>query len=100
MMKNSYTSMENLYLIPAILLLLVSQFDWSYDFYQLLRVVVSFTAAYHAYALYERKNDLWMLYAGVVILFNPLLPIHLDRSIWAIVDFATAFVFIRGYFKD
>lgn len=88
------------YLIPASILLLISQFDWAYGFYQLLRVVVTFTAVYHASVLYNQEKESWWLYAGIAVLFNPFLPVHLDRSIWAILDFATAVVFIRGVFKD
>lgn len=91
---------EKWYLLPSIVLLLVSQFDWSYGFYQLLRVVVCFSAAYHAYILYERENGLWILYGGIALLFNPFVPIHLERSIWAIIDFVAAFVLLRGVYKD
>ncbi len=89
-----------LYLIPAIILLLISQLDWAYGFYQLLRVVVTFTAVYHASSLYDRGNELWSLYAGIAVLFNPFLPVHLDRSNWAIIDLVTAFIFVRGVIKN
>jgi hypothetical protein len=97
-MKDKLT--DRWYLLPAIVILLVSQFDWSYGFYQLLRVVVCFSTIYHAYLLYERENSMWMLYGFIALLFNPFMPIHLERTIWAMVDFVTAFVLLHGIYRD
>jgi len=85
------------WLFPAIILLLLSQFNWDYSYYQLLRVVVCFSSVFLAYS-YSNETDAGnktVLYSMIALLFNPIFPIHLDRFIWAVLDFGTAFIIIR-----
>jgi hypothetical protein len=89
------------WLLPAITMLLLSQFDWDYSYYELLRVVVCFSSLFIVYryrSALESKTAIF-LYTGIAVLFNPFIPIHLDRSAWAIIDFGTAFIFLREFFS-
>jgi len=58
--------------------------EWPYAYYQILRLAVCAGAAFLAFT--EAKNErrgpwIWSL-AGTALLFNPFLPIHLEREAW------------------
>lgn len=85
-------------LAPAILTLVLSQFDWPYGYYQLLRIVVTVTAGFVAYVLYDEQDRTWFAFLAIAILFNPLLPVHLERELWTAIDYVTAGIFVwLGY---
>ena len=90
-----------IYWVPVIVLI-GAYGDWPYVYYTLLRVIVFFAALSLAYDIYNRtsKVALWCAaFIAVAILFNPLLPIHLARGIWAVIDPAIAALFIAHFFK-
>ncbi len=58
-----------------------------YGFYQLLRFMVCGTLAYLAYQAFETKHKVIAWSAVILaITFNPLLPLHLDKDIWRILN--------------
>lgn len=84
------------WLVPAALLLL-ALLSLPYGFYVLLRLVVCGTAALLTYDEYRLRGEVsgWaMVLAGVALLFNPLVPVHLTREIWAPIDIGTAFLMV------
>jgi hypothetical protein len=88
--------------IIATLLLVAAVFGrWPYTFYTLLRLFVCGIAVYLAFAAYTANNKLWpWLMGGLVILFNPLVPIHLNRSSWQVLDALATIallIFIASY---
>ena len=83
-------------LAPAVLLIL-ALLPFPYGYYVLLRLVVCGTAAllsYDEYRLRGRVSGWTMVLAGVALLFNPLIPVHLTREIWAPIDLGTALLVI------
>ena len=79
--------------IIAAIMLLLALASWPYGYYQLLRIVVCGTAGYGAYLASQADQHPWMwLLGAVAILFNPILPIHFDRSVCRILDIVTAVV--------
>lgn len=80
--------------LGAVALLLWALAPHPYAYYTLLRWVVCAVAAYSAVEAYEqgRRGLTWTLIV-TALLFNPLLPVHLDRTTWAGVDIATAVLF-------
>ncbi len=86
------------HLIPAAiaaLMLFGALGQWPYGYYQLLRFVVcgiSISIAFLAY----RWQKLWAtwLFGFMAVLFNPLIPIHLPREVWQLIDVTCAFLFI------
>ena len=78
------------------LLLFVAAADLPYGYYQFLRLATCGAAVYMAWRLLSvRANDPegWGL-AAICVLYNPLFPVHLERSIWVWVNIATAAAFI------
>jgi hypothetical protein len=83
--------------VAAVLLALATVFDWSYGYYNLLRVAVSLCSAYLAWFAVTSDRRSWAITFGVlVLLFNPLLPIYLTRGIWQVLDVVAAGPTIAG----
>jgi hypothetical protein len=74
-----------------------------YGFYQLVRFLVTATAAYSAVVAYDvltaarRRVWVWCL-LGLALLFNPFVPIAMDRPTWQVVDVAAGLVFLASVF--
>ena len=57
--------------------------------------------AVYAYTYYEKKNEkLAIVFLSLAILFQPLLPIHLGRTLWNIIDVIVAIFLVVLYFKE
>lgn len=79
---------------PAVMCLL-ALLPLPYGYYTLLRIVVCGAGAFGAYKAFEKpETQVWAFaLGGLAILFNPIIPIHLTREIWAPIDIAAAAVF-------
>jgi hypothetical protein len=84
-----------LHFIPAgVLALAIGR--WPYGYYMLLRVVVFATALLIAGLICQqaRAFTLWLgLFVVVAIIFNPIVPLHLTRGVWSILNLAGAGLF-------
>ncbi len=77
------------------LMLLIAITDLPYSFYMLLRIYISAIAGYSIYSSYSQNNKIFtILFTGCLILFNPLIPTHLDRETWGIIDICTSLLFL------
>lgn len=76
-------------------LTIISLFKMPYGFYMVSRLAFTITLALVSYKLYKASIQLWVMGAALVILYNPLLPIHLgSKEIWFIANVVTVcFVF-------
>ena len=92
--------MNNLNKIVAVLLLL-AVLPLPYFYYQLLRIVVTLIAAVNAYKFYEDNQMAWVLVFGIIaLIWNPIFPIYMDKSVWMISDIIGAGVFFFGGSDD
>lgn len=83
-------------LIPSGMLFLAVFGGWDYSFFILLRWLVSSCAAYLAVIARQQRSSGWMWTMGaIMVLFNPLVPIHLRRGTWVYLDLLVAM--ILGY---
>jgi hypothetical protein len=81
--------------IISILMLLagVPKF-FPYGYYTLLRLVVCGTGTYISYISFKNeKQIIGFLAILVALLFNPIIPIYLDKEIWVIIDLFVAIFF-------
>jgi len=70
-----------------------------YEYFTLLRFVVCVVAAYCAVLANSQKNDQWTwTFGAIAILFNPIIPFHLNRQIWSVIDLAVGVVFAISIF--
>lgn len=91
---------KNIASVITIVMLLVAIADLPYGYYTLLRCVVTASAIFLVWTAYESKRTFWLFLMGIVaILFNPLIPIHLDKETWVIIDFIVAILFLVSIFK-
>jgi hypothetical protein len=58
-----------------------------YGYYTLLRLIACGTFSLAAYASFVRSHKVlpW-IYAIMAITFNPVLKVHLEKSVWSIID--------------
>lgn len=87
------------WLVPAGALL-VALAPLPYGFYTLLRLVVTGAALFLAYSEYQalQRVTVWIVVlAALAILFNPVVPVHLTREIWAPIDIAAAVLFVAHW---
>lgn len=76
--------------------LLLASFDWPYGYYTLLRLVVCAAACWIVFLSFKSGSSFrWVgwPFAPIALLFNPLVPVHLDREAWFIIDLVVAAVF-------
>ncbi len=78
-------------IILSIVLLLLSIFPFPYGYYVLLRLVVCLTAGLLSWLSYKENRIGWAWVMGfIVLLFNPIVPIHFERGVWMVFDVVVA----------
>lgn len=78
-----------LFYVSAIYLLwaAIGDFDYDYAFYQLLRFIAFFAFGFAAFTAHTKKQQIMPFILGfLAIVFNPFLPIYLERNTWQLVD--------------
>lgn len=71
----------------------------SYDYYMVMRWVVTVSAAWIALVAYQaRREALMWCFIGAAILFNPIAMITMNREQWRPVDVIAALVFLAAPF--
>lgn len=67
---------------------------WPYGYYTLLQIIVCGAAIYIGIIAHDDEK-LWLMWVmvGVVVLFNPLIPIHMERDTWLVFDAGAGVVF-------
>lgn len=78
------------FIIPAVMSL-IALADLPYGYYQLLRIVVSACAGWIAYSCYGKHRPYGVaVFAAIAVIFNPIVKIHMEREIHAILNVITA----------
>ena len=81
-------------LIIACLLLLIAIAPMPYGYYQFLRIAITIVAGITAYDLYEKKQNNWLFaFVLIMILYNPIIEIHLNKANWKPINIITAVFF-------
>jgi len=88
--KNFVTLSVILRIVSTIMLLWATS-RHKYDYYTIMRVLVTVTSFYCAFLSYKIKNELWILsFLTIALLFNPIAPIKLTKETWFIIDIVIA----------
>lgn len=85
--------------VPVVLLLLALA-PLPYGYYTLLRIVVCAAAAFLAFKQFQENQRVsgWMVtLLAIAMLFNPLIPVHLNREIWTFIDLVVAAIFVAHF---
>lgn len=73
--------------------------DHEYGYFTLLHFVVCIVTAYLAVQAYSQQKEEWIwTLGGIAVLFNPIIPVHLSRGLWRIIDTIVAIVLIASLF--
>ncbi|MCM8787533.1 MAG: hypothetical protein NC935_05710 [Candidatus Omnitrophica bacterium] len=92
-MENEYKISILLRLISGLMLFLALGYH-PYSYYITLRWIVSISSFYSGWVMSKIKRHNWAWFFFIVgVLFNPIIPVYLNRSTWQIIDFAFAVVF-------
>ena len=80
-------------------MLLFAIFPLPYGYYTLLRLVVSVSSGISAFhSLENKKTGLALAFGLILLLFNPIIPIYLDKGTWIIIDIMIGIFFgISGF---
>jgi hypothetical protein len=93
----------NLNLIPRvvwglpIVLLIVALWRLPYGYYTFVRIVTCGIATLIAIVAFSEPGPprLWIgVFLAIAILFNPFIPIHLNRAVWFYLDLGAATAFL------
>ena len=77
--------------IGVVAMLFIALLPLPYGYYTLLRIVVTIAFAWEAVALSRvNRAGLAVLFGFVALLFNPVIPVHLSRGVWAPIDVVAA----------
>ena len=95
-------SVKFIFLVPIIFLIIAPIFKFEYGFYVLLRLVILVTSGVIVYNSYKNTKEINLtviIFSFIIILFNPIFPIHFSREVWLPIDFITAGIYGYSYFK-
>ena len=82
-----------------LLIIAVFEHPRNYDFYILLRWIICVISCLIAYRFLTWEKIKWVYTFGIIaFLFNPVIPIHLSRSEWVVIDFVVIFPFAVSMF--
>ena len=80
--------------LVAMVLLLWALAWHPYRYYTILRCVVCGVGAYSTFVAITSGKISWAWALGIAaVVFNPIIPVHLDRNTWAVIDIAVAILF-------
>jgi hypothetical protein len=84
-------------------LLILAILTLPYGYYLLLRVIVFFVFGYFFFRfrrlakIHNRELPVWVwTVGGFAILFNPFIPAHLFRLLWAVFNIAGAYLIYKS----
>lgn len=87
-------------IISGILLLLAIPSGWPYGFYQLLRFLIFASSIIVAWSFYKSHLPAWsFIFGSVTFLFNPLIPVYLNKSSWVPIDLISAILFFLAAYS-
>ena len=91
----------SVWLLPAVILV-AALLPWPYGYYNFLRITVCGVTAWLAYTQWRHDDALsgWVVALGATsVLYNPIVPVHLTRELWGVLNLAGALV-LGGHFRS
>jgi hypothetical protein len=82
---------SKIFWLPLIIaaVLFISIADLPYGFYTFMRIVVPLLSAIYLFFAYMIKDEFSLMLIPniiIVILWNPILPVYLDKETWVVID--------------
>lgn len=87
--------------IVLVVLLIGCLFKMPYTYYTLVRIAMCIGCWWIIYDWWVEKHPYFKtLLMSTIILFNPLLPIHLSRLTWSVIDIIIALTLLLSVIND
>ncbi len=78
-------------------LLLLGILNLPYGYYNFLRLAICISSAIIAYHFYNSQKTSWtIIFGAIALLFNPIIPVFLTKSIWVVLDLIAAILFFSS----
>ena len=85
--------------IVSLMLLWALNPDNPYGYYILLRIACCAVFAYLARKAFHRERQVWVWILGIMaVVYNPIIPVHLPREIWVVVNVLTIGIAVASIF--
>jgi len=95
---NSNKSISSVSRLLSVALLLLALLKLPYGYFTLLRWAVCVVAVYHVVLANNMKRGVMGIYFGLIaILFNPIIPVYLNRQTWQPIDLVAALLFLLSF---
>ena len=101
MIKNKNTLTLFLF-IPAGLLIISNLVTFAPGFDAFVKMIICFTSGtiiFYGFKSAKGINETIIIFSLILILFNPVFPIHLDKELWLTINLLTSGIYIYGYFN-
>ena len=101
MIKNKNTLALFLF-IPAGLLIISNLVTFPVGFDTFVKMVICFssvTIICYSFKSAKGINETIIIFSLILILFNPVIPIYLERELWLLINLLTSGIYIYGYFN-
>lgn len=95
-----YLTTSGILRVLAAVMLLWAPARHPYSYYTILRFIVCGAGAYSSFVASKEKSPGWtLIFAGIAVLFNPLIPVYLDKANWVPIDCIVAAILLISLFK-
>ena len=101
MIKNKNTLALFLF-IPAGLLIISNLMTVTAGVNAFVKMIICFTSGtiiFYGFKSAKGINETIIIFSLILILFNPVIPIYLDKELWLPINFLTSGIYIYGYFN-
>ena len=101
MIKNKNTLALFLF-IPAGLLIISNLINLTAGFDVFVKMIICFssgTIIFYGFKSVKGINETIIIFSLILILFNPVFPIHLEKELWLPINLLTSGIYIYGYFN-
>ena len=101
MIKNKNTLALFLF-IPAGLLIISNLITLPQDSDAFVKMIICFssgTIIFYGFKSAKGINETIIIFSLILILFNPVFPIHLEKELWLPINLLTSGIYIYGYFN-
>ena len=101
MIKNKNT-LALLLLIPSGLLIISNLIILNNGFVTFIKLMICASSSLIIFCSFRSAkciNETLVAFSFILILYNPIISIHLDREFWTTINFLISGVYIYGYFN-
>ena len=101
MIKNK-TTLALFLFIPAGLLIISNLVIFAPGFDAFVKMIICFTSGtiiFYGFKSAKGINETIIIFSLILILFNPVFPILLEKELWLLINLLTSGIYIYGYFN-